>query len=340
MRLTKDGEVLLEEEYLLNPDFYNLVGEEMEEYIMDLRRGYEDRDLLNFLFDDLVFDADKVFDSIDDVGVEDCIDFIKGKFYYHPERSGFEVDRERFFTNVLENLSSGHIDYAIRVKKRDQSYSLSELKECTRLIGEYETDYRYSMENRKKNVELCCDYLSDTVVLGGEEFSFNQRVGKRTEERGFLPAKVIINGEFQEDWGGGVCQVATTLYNAVLLSGMKIEKCTRHTLAPSYVPLSFDAMVSEWSDFSFLNQTSTPVFIQSCADGERVRIRVYGKSDGLTRRTKTVVKKVIRHEEWCEDSTDYKNGYESEGYLLTYKKDELTSQTLIRRDIYKPYKVS
>ena len=128
-----------------------------------------------------------------------------------------------------------------------------DLVNLTILRSEFTTYYPYSTPDRKLNIKLCASKINGTTLKSGEEFSFNNKVGKRTEENGFKLAKIIFNGSFIDGIGGGVCQVSTTLYNCALLSGLKITEHHSHSLAVSYIEPSFDAMVSgDYADLNFV----------------------------------------------------------------------------------------
>jgi hypothetical protein len=110
------------------------------------------------------------------------------------------------------------------------------------------------------------------------EFSFNKTVGARTEKNGYKVSKIIVGGEFVDGVGGGVCQVSTTLYNAVLLAGLNITECHPHSLPVSYVAPSFDAMVNSGSsDLRFINNTYNPIIIKAFADGTTLKIEIWGE---------------------------------------------------------------
>lgn len=94
------------------------------------------------------------------------------------------------------------------------------------------------------NIALAAEKINGCILADGEEFSFNGRVGARTESNGFLSAPIILEGDFVEGVGGGVCQASTTVYNAALLAGMEITEQHPHSLRVGYVEPSFDAMVS------------------------------------------------------------------------------------------------
>lgn len=146
------------------------------------------------------------------------------------------------------------------------------------LRAEFSTEYASSSAERKHNIALACKAINGTLIDVGKEFSFNRVVGARTEKRGYQSAKIIVNGEFVDGVGGGVCQVSTTLYNAALLAGLRISEFHPHSLQVGYVAPSFDAMVSGGGfDLRFINDTDNPIYIITAADGKKVKVSVYGQ---------------------------------------------------------------
>ena len=129
------------------------------------------------------------------------------------------------------------------------------------MIGEAKTDVAGSFE-RRNNVRLATEMLNGLRLDPGEVFSFNTTIGKRTEERGFMMAPVYANGVSATEIGGGVCQVSSTLFNAVLLADLNVIARSPHTRPAAYVPVGLDATVS-WDipDFSFQNDTGYTVFL-------------------------------------------------------------------------------
>jgi vancomycin resistance protein YoaR len=178
------------------------------------------------------------------------------------------------------------------------------------LIASFYTYYGESSDNRKHNVNLACAKIDGTVLAVEEEFSFNDVVGYRTEENGFKTAYIIKDGEFVEGVGGGVCQVSSTLYNAVLLADLTITRVQAHSLPVSYVAPSFDAMVSSGSDFRFVNTLSAPITIKMVADGKYVRCSIYGvQGRKVSRRSETV--EVLPYETVYRDDENLLIGVES-----------------------------
>lgn len=220
-------------------------------------------------------------------------------------------------------------------------------------LSSFCTDYSSSSASRKHNVELAVKSLDGVVVAPEAEFSFNAIVGERTVQNGYKTAKIIVKGKFEDGVGGGVCQVSTTLYNAVLRAGLSVTEAHPHSLPVSYVEPSFDAMVSTYSDLKFTNNTPYPLTIKCEADGKRIRFTLYGfpiVTDGETRKFRSVkIKDVVSNE--YEDVFDEegilgeeeerilkepKPGMVSESYVDVYYRGELIETRRIRRDYYAP----
>ena len=203
----------------------------------------------------------------------------------------------------------------------------------TVLRAKFYTSYSSSSQERKNNILLASSSLNNTFIDVGAEFSFNRTVGERTEKRGYQKAKIILNGEFADGVGGGVCQVSTTLYNAVLLSGLEVTEFHPHSLPVSYVSPSFDAMVnSGWADLKFVNNTDNPVIIKTFADGNKLTVEIYGEPMQETYIRKSVVTEVIpapKELETIDEKGEYPDLYQGESMFLRYSTAGLKSQGFI-----------
>ena len=142
-------------------------------------------------------------------------------------------------------------------------------------LGEYTTTVNGSSV-RKNNVRLAGEKCN-VILLPGEEFSYNQTVGKRTKENGFGEAGAYLNGETVQEVGGGVCQTSSTLYNAVVLANLEVTERTNHTYISSYVPIGRDATVS-WGgpDFKFKNNRDYPIKIEASYAGGKLTCKIIG----------------------------------------------------------------
>lgn len=274
-----------------------------------------------------------------------------GSFTYSKGKMGLAIDRTRLYNELISWRGDGDITAAAVTLNPEKD--LDEVMEATSLRGEFSTYYGYSGEERKGNIALAASSLC-LSVKSGEEFSFNGATGERTEKNGYREAKIIFNGKFIDGVGGGVCQVSTTLYNALLLSGLKITEYHPHSLAVGYVEPSFDAMVSYgYSDLKFLNDTGYDVYIYVTADGELLTARVFGKKKtSLIRRASRVIKEYFYEDKEIIESGDYKElntgeelvlvparaGIISEGYLIIREENGKERTTKLRSDNYKPIK--
>ena len=214
----------------------------------------------------------------------------------------------------------------------------------------FDTGFSSSTDERKHNIKLCSSKINNTVLECGEEFSFNKKVGKRTEKNGYKKAKIIVDGKFVDGVGGGVCQVSTTLYNAVILAGLTVNECHPHSLGVSYVSPSFDAMVSSSSDLRFTNTTNGPLLIKISTKEDVLRVEIYGEKDEysyerLSEECEVIPEpepEVIYDDNLFENEITYlsygKTGLKSKGYILKYKNGKLIEKRLIRKDTYKPIK--
>lgn len=193
------------------------------------------------------------------------------------------------------------------------------------LRASFYTTYSNSTLERKHNIALAVKSINNTFVDVNGEFSFNKTVGERSERRGYKTAKIIVGGKFVDGVGGGVCQVSTTLYNAVLLSGLKVVEYHPHSLPVSYVAPSFDAMVnSSWADLKFLNNTKNPLIIKAFADGERVKIEIHGEKMLESYYRESKITEIITAPDYTiikDDKLEYPDLFEGEQKILTYKKD-------------------
>jgi len=143
-------------------------------------------------------------------------------------------------------------------------------------IGHYTTFFNPHNTNRSHNIWLAARAINNYVVLPGETFSFNLVVGKRTREKGYLQAPVIVKGELSEGIGGGICQVSSTLYNAVDRAGLHIVKRYSHSRHVPYVPPGRDATVSWYGpDFVFQNKYPYPILIRAKSQHGRMMVTIH-----------------------------------------------------------------
>ena len=154
--------------------------------------------------------------------------------------------------------------------------TVAQAKELYQVIGTYTTTTTAN-KDRNKNIELAAEALNGLILQPGEEFSFNKATGERSEAKGYRPAGAYVNGELVEEPGGGVCQVSSTLYNAVIFSGLTTTERHAHSYEPSYVTPGEDAMVSFGGpDMKFVNTSSTAIAIRASFADRKLKISIVG----------------------------------------------------------------
>lgn len=263
-------------------------------------------------------------------------------FTYFEGNDGAEADKAALINDIKNSVSGGFNDVIVAYKPVLRTKSFESVFEETRKLASYTTYFDGDNLNRVSNVRLAASKINGTVLGAGEVFSFNERVGERTLSRGFLPAKIIENGEFTQGVGGGVCQVSTTLYNCALLSGLEIAEYHPHSLAVGYVPPSRDAMVSGSScDLKIKNVLQKPVYIRAETGKSYVGFSFYGLGGGASYSVTSEVTGTLPAEtEECaspENAREGKDGLTSQSYLLITR-GNITKKVLLRKDKYLPVK--
>lgn len=199
---------------------------------------------------------------------------------------GKKLDQNKLAESLKEPLTNLTLNGAIQLEPEEiQPFITTEdVAQIDTVLGEYTTYYYPG--NRGENIWIAASALSDKIVKTGWEFSFNTTVGPRTYSAGYYNAPVIINGKTEDGVGGGVCQVSSTLYNAVLLAGLTPTERTPHYFPSSYVSAGRDATVADGSiDFKFRNDLNHPVYLKSFADGSALTICVLGTRADLNGNT-------------------------------------------------------
>jgi len=140
------------------------------------------------------------------------------------------------------------------------------------------TTYTTNVPNRNHNIRLACEILSGTIVRPGATFSFNKTLGYTSKARGFLEAGILINGKPSVGMGGGICQISSTMYNAVLDAGLRVVERHPHSAPVDYVPKGRDATVNYGSaDFRFQNNTPNDLTIICEYNNRTLTVSLYGK---------------------------------------------------------------
>ncbi len=284
---------------------------------------------------------------------KDAVDayFTTNPYEIHKEEEG--LDFAISLEDAQKLVSQNQATFTIPLKVLKPKVTVKNLSQeaFPDLLASYSTSYATSSANRCTNVELATKSINGYVLMPGETFSYNDTVGQRTAARGYKEAGVYLNGEVTTGLGGGICQVSSTLYNAVLLSNLEIVERTNHTFKPSYVPAGQDATVS-WGapDFKFKNNRNYPIKISATTSGKNIYFNIYGLKTDDDYEVKIVSNQVgtVPYTTSYQNTSSLpsgtqkviqsgSNGCKTETYKILYKNGTEVSRTRINADTYKAH---
>lgn len=290
---------------------------------------------------------------------------------YHPDseepltykegNEGLKLNVEAALADCLSHIKENNSStLELTVETIPSTTSIEEVKSRTKMIATFTTSFAspasLSKTGRVNNITKGAELINGLILAPGEQFSFNGHVGQRTEDKGWSLATSIVNGNnYEESFGGGICQVSTTLYNALLRSGLDFSAMTRkhHSFPSSYVPIGLDATVSDGGpDFVFTNTREHPIYVFMLVNKKEKTLTatVYGPElpDGITIDLRSQVTEKIEppEPEIVEDETqpigfsktliEQRTGQVAEIYLDKLDKDgKVISSELLYTDTYK-----
>ena len=229
--------------------------------------------------------AEKIYESADDLAVgavDNGLKRVNGTFEFVKGKEGVEVDVVNSVYAINDFLAQGwdgsNNEIDLVTKKVEPRGDEKELAEITDLIGSYTTNFASSSAGRAKNVITGVSKVDGTILYPGEEFDLAKTVSPFTQENGYELAGAYQNGTVVESFGGGICQVATTLYNAVIRAELEITMRFNHSMLVHYVEPSMDAAIAgNYKDLKFKNNLDAPVYIEGYCSGGIIYFNVYGK---------------------------------------------------------------
>jgi len=226
-------------------------------------------------------DIDALAKEFKDEAQDASYEYAGGEVMVHPHKYHIEFNVSHAKKIVSENPEHGKT-YEIPAKVTAPEFLYEDAKDrlFAKTLGSYKSTYNQGDVSRSSNVALAAKLVNGTIIMPGGEFSYNTVVGKRTAEAGFKVAHVYMNNEVVDGIGGGICQVSSTLYCAVLYANLQVTERVNHQLPVSYVPLGQDATVDYGNiDFRFVNNTGYPLRILTYASGGVMYASIEGYKD-------------------------------------------------------------
>ena len=176
--------------------------------------------------------------------------------------------------------------FALSANVTDPRGTKEELAQIKDVLGSYHTNFKSSVAARVTNIEVATERINGTVLYPGEEFSVNETILQRTAANGYEKAGSYEGGQTVQSYGGGVCQVSTTLYNAVILAELEVTERQNHSMTVAYVPLAMDAAIAgDYLDFKFVNNTEYPIYLEGYTQGRDLYFNIYGVETRPSNRT-------------------------------------------------------
>lgn len=214
------------------------------------------------------------------------IDITTHTLLFSDEQVGVKVDPQALYQQLTASLDRGDRGTTLTVEPvlTQPKITKAQLSANFQRIAAYTTDTTGD-GNRNNNINLACQAITSTVLMPGEAFSFNTATGQRTIEKGYREAGAISAGQSIEEVGGGICQVSSTLFNAVARADLEIVSRSPHAWPSTYVNRGEDATVN-WPnlDFQFKNNRDTPVFVVAYYQNRKCSAEIWGfpLGEGIT----------------------------------------------------------
>ncbi len=206
-----------------------------------------------------------------------------GSFVVHSGQVGQVVDEENscnlLYQFLNEDWDGEDASIELAIKTDESRGTEEELLKVKDVLGTFTTSFKTSGSSRSANVRNGCELINGTMLYPGDEFSTYEAVAPFTTANGYYMAGSYLNGQVVDSLGGGICQVSTTLYNAVLLSELEVTERHNHSMIVTYVDPSADAAIAESAgkDFRFVNNTDAPIYIEGyTTDDKQICFTIYG----------------------------------------------------------------
>lgn len=276
--------------------------------------------------------------------------FEEDPFKVYPEVKGLDFDVNKA-KKLLDN-NSNDTEFTIEIKQTTPKVTLKNLKIniFPDELSTFFTQYDESNKDRTTNLNIAASKIDGTIIMPGEEFSYNKVVGARSISAGYKEAKIYQNGQVVDGLGGGICQISSTLYNAVVCANLEITERFNHQFITSYVKPGRDATVAYGSkDFKFKNTRTYPIRIDVYVNSGMAKVDIYGIKEKDEKEISIDVETIstIPYEtKYIKDSSlppnDEKvkqrgaDGIIVNAYKITKQNGSIISKELLSKDSYKP----
>ncbi len=253
--------------------------------------------------------------------------YTQNPFTVYPSENGldFKVSIEEA-NNILGDQTADEYTIPLKVLYPNVTTNMIGSEAFPDLLSSFSTKYSVRATARTTNLKLAASKINGTVLMPGETFSYNKVVGARTIAAGYKEAPIYVSGEVVDGLGGGICQITSTLYNAVVYANLDIVERTNHQFVPSYVTASRDATVVYGSlDFKFKNNRNYPIKINCSVSNGIANFQIFG---------------LKQDDDYDVEISSYETGRTataiySEAYKILKKDGKVVNKQLLSKDTYK-----
>ena len=253
--------------------------------------------------------------------------YTQNPFTIYPSENGLDfnisIDEAK---NIIGDGTEAEYTIPLKVIYPNVTTNMIGTEAFPDLLSSYSTKYAASNRDRTTNLILAANKINGTVLMPGETFSYNKVVGARTIAAGYKEAPIYVNGEVVDGLGGGICQITSTLYNAVVYANLEVTERSNHQFVPSYVTASRDATVVYGAiDFQFKNNRNYPIKIVCSVSGGIAQFQIFGlKQDD------DYEVQIVSYETGRTSTAIY-----SEAYKILKRDGKEVSRELMSKDTYK-----
>ncbi len=299
---------------------------------------------------------DSVADQVNDNATDNYVTRENGQFVYHQGQSGVVVKVSTSAAQLVKYIENewdgSDASFELTTEVKEPEGTEDDLMQMTDLLGSYTTDYSSSSASRKNNVANGVSLINGTVLYPDQTMSVLDKITPFTAENGYELAGSYENGTTVQTYGGGICQVSTTLYGAVRGAELGVVTRSCHSMVVNYVKPSEDAAISESGskDFQIRNNKDYPIYIEGYCDGSTVHFNIYGKEDRDASRTVEYESEItgvtVQNTTWVADpnvalgvmttTVSGHTGYTARLWKIVYENGEEVSRDVYNNSRYNP----
>ena len=267
-----------------------------------------------------------------------------------PEVIGKHIDIDDLCNKIKESIDPEKVE-TVTIDLQDYSPRITsaDLNKITGVMSSYSSTFGTSDTGRVENLRIATGYINGTLLMPGDEFSYNNTIGPTTPERGYKEANTYVGSKIVPGYGGGVCQVSSTLYRAVIQANIRSTERRNHSMTVGYAKPGLDATVAAgYIDYKFVNTYDFPIYIQGYLSGNQVVFNVWGNKEAMGGKTYELVNEILETYTYgTEEIQDHtlpegtrvvtssgSNGCKASGYLITYENGVQVNKELISTDVY------